>query len=227
VNFKELCELAAEEVNGRQLTFSSVLLNSVTDEFQRKVIRQVAKAYADICLYSRHWRFLHKRGTLLSLRANVEEYSLPNVESIDWDSLYLTKTGSTARWPIYKGSYEIWKNRERSQNTANSIPLEIIRALDPDKWLFWPVPSIAYTLHGDLRWKFVELQTLTDEPIWDQEFHDLVAHLAARRLEGRVRTKDEIVATLNAGIELQQFQSKWDTFCARYLPQISGASTLL
>ena len=231
MNFKELCEFTAEEVNGRPLTFSSMLLSSYdgtadADVFKRRVIRQVKKAYQDICLHSRHWRFLHKRGTLLNLRANVEEYSLPNVESIDWDSLYLTQSGTTARWPIVQGNYNTWQALQRSQNDADSIPCELIRTPDPDKWIFYPAPSAVYVLNGDLQWKMTDLVNLTDTPCWDSEFHDLVAYLAIRRLEGRVRTQDEIVSQLNTSTAQQEFAAKWDTFCARYLPKMHGACAL-
>ena len=226
MTFKELCELVAEEVNDRYLAFSTASLSSETDPFKRKVIRNVQKAHLDIALFSRHWRFLHYRGTILALRAEEDEYYLPNVESIDYDSLYLTKSGSTARWPIYEESYEVWKQRERSQNTADAIPSVISRGVDPDKWFFWPPPSEAYSLNGDLRWKVCGLEKLSDVPLWDEEFHDLISDLAIRRLEGRVRTQDEIVSGLNTKVVVDGYNSRWDTFCARYLPELEGARSL-
>lgn len=230
MNFKDLCEDTEERVNGRLVTFSSVILagdSKVTDPQQRAVIKAVQKAYQDITLFSRHWRFLYKRGVLLTLRADEDEYTLSNVESIDWDSLYLTQSGTTARWPIEEGSYENWKQREKSYNTDSSIPVELIRSPDPDKWIFWPAPSAVYTLNGDVRWKTDKLEKLTDEPCWDEEFHDLVSDLAVRRLEGRVRTRDEIVQALNTKTAQDNFAARWGAFCARYLPEVSGAPALV
>lgn len=230
MNFKDLCEDTAERVNGRLLAFSSVVLvgsNKVTDPFQRSVIKAVQKAHQDITLFSRHWRFLHKRGALLTLRADEDEYRLPNVESIDWGSLYLTQSGSTSRWPVCEGSYENWKQREKSSTTDSSIPVELIRSPDPDLWIFWPAPSAVYVLNGDLRWKTSKLEALADEPCWDKEYHDLISDLAVRRLEGRVHTRDEVVQALNVRTSIDNFTARWDGFCARYLPGIIGAKALV
>ena len=230
VIFKDLCEFAAEEVNQRALTFSIVNLrgsNAEKDPFKRRVIRAVQQAYLEIVQYSHHWQFLDKRGLLLTLRAGVNEYLLANVQSLEWDSLYLTEEDSTTRWPVYESSYNLWQDRERYENTANSIPLELSRTNDPDKWVFWPVPNRKYFLNGNLRLKPIELKLVTDQPCWDEEFHEMVAWRAVIILESRVATTDEIVSKLNANSAQRMFNIRWSAFCHQYLPSLIGASALL
>lgn len=218
MNFTDLCEFAAEEVNGRPLTFSSVLLTSVTDPFQRRVIKGINKAYMDIQLYSRFWRFLNKRGALLNIKTGVTEYRLTQVQTIDYSSLYLTKSGTTARWPIYEEPYNDWQMREQVETSSDGIPLNLIRASDPDKWHIWPSPIAAYVLNGNLQYKPGELEIACDEPIWDTQYHQMVAWLAVKQLEARVKTQDEIVSNQNTRAAGQLFQADWVAFCAQYLP---------
>ena len=218
MNFTELCEFVAEEVNGRPLTFSSVLLTDVTDPFERRVIRAVNKAYMDIQLHSRFWRFLDKRGELLKIKIGVTEYRLTQVQTIDWSSLYVTRSGTTARWPVYEDSYDHWQTREQVETSSDGVPLNLIRAKDPDKWHVWPSPLYAYSLKGNLQYKPGYLTKACDEPIWDEVYHELVAWLAIKMLESRVKTQDEIVSNQNAKNAISQYASIWVPFCAQYLP---------
>ena len=219
MNFKEICEFVAEEVNGRPLTFSTVLLTSETDPFKRKVIRTVNQAYMDIQLHSRFWRFLDKRGALLSVKEDVSEYRMAQVQSVDWNSLYLTQSGSTSRWPVYPEPLEHWKYRERFTTETDGIPLTLSRAKDPDLWRLWPTPLDDYVLNGNLQYKPGELEQSCDEPIWDEAFHEMLCWQAVRQLEARVKTQDEVVSSLNTSQAQKQFNTRWANFCAQYLPR--------
>lgn len=227
MNFKEICEAVGEEVNGRPLTFSSVLLSQVTDPFQRRVIKAVQTVYMRVLLHSRFWSFLNKRGKLLTIREGVAEYSLPGLQSIEWDSLYLTKTGTTAKWPIMEESYNAWQARERAATQSTGIPLHLIKATEPNKWLVWPVPSDTYMLNGNAQYKPSAFEVATDEPIWDEQYHDLLVWLAVRHLESRVKTQDEVISNLNAGEAQKEANARWGAFCAHYLPKIGSAKEFM
>lgn len=224
MNFQEICEIVAEEVNGRPLTFSSVSLDDEADPFKRRVIRAVNTAYMEILLFSEHWKFLNKRGTLLAIASGKREYSISCVKTIDWTSLYLTKAGATARYPVYEESYLSWKERERAEPNVAGIPLYLIRSDVPDKWILWPTPDNDYTLNGNLQYKPSFLESASDEPIWDSQYHELLVWLAVRHLEGRVKTQDEIVSGLNATEAQRNVALLFKAFCSQYLPSILGAT---
>lgn len=222
MNFLQICEQVAEEVNGKPLTFSSVALTgatALTDPFQRKVVRAVQTKYMEVLLASRYWKFLNEREIpFLTITAGVTEYEVPDYQSLDWKSLYLTKSGTTARWPIVREEYDSWQRRERAVTSSSGIPLYLIHGNKPDLWLFWPVPNDTYYLNGNIQYKPTQLEGSSDEPIWDEQYHELLVWLAIRHLESRVRVKEEVVSQLNSTEAQRNATSLWAAFCAHYLP---------
>jgi hypothetical protein len=229
VTFAEICAQVAEEVNGRPLAFSSVALtgtNALTNPFQRRVVRAVQTVYMNVLNASRFWKFLNRRGKILVIHAGKREYSLASIQAIEWDSLYLTKEGMQARWPVNQESYDTWKSRERSVYTSTGIPLCLIKNNQPDSWLVWPVPNEDYQLNGNVYYKPVPLAGADDEPIWDEIYHEMLVWMAVSHLEQRVKTQDEIVSKLNASNAVAQASALYNAFQSYYLPETIGAETL-
>lgn len=226
MNLKQLCEWVAEEVNGKPLTFSSVALegsNALTDPFQRKVVRGVQKVYMDVLMASRFWTFLNKRGRLLTIRSGISQYTMRDNQSLEWDSLYLTKDGTAARWPVIRETYDDWQRRERSVTNSTGIPLRVTTGKTLSEILFWPVPNDTYYLNGNAQITPVPLVEADDKPVWDDNFHDLLVWLAVVHLESRVRTKEEIVSQLNSSNAQSNATARYGAFCAQYLPPILSA----
>jgi len=226
MNYLQLSQWAAEEVNQRPMALTTVSQVQLTDPFERRVVRAVQAAYRDIVQLSRHWRFFNIRGELLKIKEGRVEYTLPEIQSIDWSSLYLTRDGTASRWPVRKQEYAIWQVREQASTSSKGVPLELIRTPNPDAWLVWPAPSQDFSLNGNAQIKPGDLTLNPDTPCWDSDFHDIVALLAVVRLEGRVATKDEVVSELNTKTARQAFLSRWDPFCRQYLPEFLSAPTL-
>lgn len=226
MDFQALCEFTAEEVNGRPLTFSSIDLSSVTDPFQRRVIKAVQGAYMDIQHYSEHWKFLNSRGAILSLVSGTNSYTLASNFSILPVGLYTIKSGETARFPIYVQNYPWWKYQEQLSPSVTGQPQYLIESDTPDTWLVWPIPVANHTLYGDQRTIPIELALLTSEPVWDERYHEMVAWLAIKHLEKRVKTRDEVVSALNSGEAADRFNARWSTFCSEYAMAPTGAAPL-
>lgn len=222
MNFKELCEFVAEEVNGSPLTFPTTTLTFIDDPFQRKIIKAVKKAYMDVLLFSNHWRFLQQRGEILTTIADTNPYTLSTIESIDEGSLYLLKSGSTARQPVYMQSYDWWTTLKRAELDTASQPVFLIRDRTPDDWILWPTPDAVYTLNGDSQLKPVAFSADTDEPLWDSQYHEMLGWLVIRQMEARVVTQDEAVTVTNASAAQSEFASNWIPFMHKYLPQFRG-----
>lgn len=231
MNFGDICSQVAEEVNGRPLTFSSLALvgeSALTNPFQRRVVKAVQTTYLNVMRASRYWRFLNKRGKIMNVLAGKREYVLPAIQSIEWDSLYLTQEGTLARWPVSEESYDAWQQRERSVYTSTGIPLYLIKGNQPNSWLVWPVPSSNYQLNGNVQYKpEVDALEIDWEPIWDEQHHEMLIWMSVVHLESRVKTQDEIVSKLNASNAMAQVAASYDAFKSYYLPETSGAEALV
>ena len=226
MNFLEIAERVSEELNGVPLSFSSVDMGRdisgelvVADPVRRQTIRAVQLAYDWIMDYSRHWEFQNQRGTIFSTEADVREYILGDVESVDWNSLYATQAGSSVRWPMYKMTYDAWMRQERAEIPSTGHPLFLIHA-PLTTWIVWPTPSSVWAINGDYKLKKDRLMESDDEPSWDERYHELVVWAALLQLE---RSQEDLKVPSAAQ---RAFRAIWPSFLAEYLPPFRGAPAL-
>lgn len=227
MTFIELCERVAEEVNRVPLVFTSVDLGksggafTLTDPFQRSVIRAVQKAYWDLVSFSNTWEFLNVRGKILDLDAGVPTYTMEDNLTIDWSSTHLRMSGSTVRWPVVEGTYEDWQRREQASPATSGIPSEVVEA-PAGTWIVWPIPLEAYELWGDYHIKPTPLEAEDDEPLWSEDQHEVIVWLAVKYLEARVDTADEKVSTMNATSANDALKVALNKLIREYMPSIRG-----
>lgn len=229
MNFLQIAERIAEELNGSPLSFSSVDLGKddegafvITDPVQRQAVRAAQQAFDWIMEFSRHWKFLNKRGKIFDLQPGVREYRKPLIESLEWDSLYLTREGSTARRPVYQEHYDNWQAREQVIVPVESHPLYLSWA-PQDRWLVWPTPDQVWTLNGNYQLKKMRLEAASDEPPWAEKYHELVVWRGLMRVEARERVQEDSTTALAVSAAQQSFNSLWAAFMGEYLPKPRGA----
>jgi hypothetical protein len=232
VNFLQIAERVAEELNGSPLSFSSVDLGKddagdfvISDPVQRQAVRATQLAFDWIMNFSRCWEFLNKRGVLWEITAGVREYRKPQIESVEWDSLYLTKSGTDARWPVYQMLYDVWQRQEQAEIPSSGYPLYLVDA-PQDRWIVWPTPTGAWTLNGAAQLRKYRLESASDEPPWDEAFHELVVWRAVVQVESRERVQEDLTQPLAASAAQRAFNSLWTAFLAEYGPGFRGAKAL-
>jgi hypothetical protein len=224
VNFLQICDRIHEELNGVPLGFTSVDLGEsggtliVADPVRRQIIRAAQLAFDWVMDFSRHWEFLNQRGEIFDIEADVREYWKPWIESVQWDSLYLTKTGSTTRWPVYQMLYDAWQQQEQAEVPSEGYPFYLISA-PSDRWVVWPTPSEDWTLNGNWQYKKSRMLVSADEPPWDERYHDLVVWRALLHLQHTQEDKGPSAAQ-------RAFNSMWPGFLTEYLPKFRGAHAL-
>jgi len=191
-------------------------------------VKAVQTVYQNVLGASRYWKFFNKRGKILNILSGKGEYVLSPIQSIEWDSIYLTKDGTSARWPVSQQSYDKWQQRERSVYTSTGIPLYLIKGNQPNSWLVWPIPNENYYLNGNVQYKpTVDVLEAGAEPIWDEQYHEMLVWMAVVHLESRVKTMDEAVSKLNATNAAAQATAAYNAFKAYYLPEVEGAGALV
>ena len=232
MNFLQISERVAEELNGSPLSFSSVDLGKdssgefvILDPVQRQAVRAAQLAFDWIMNFSNHWEFMTKRGVLWQIQADVREYRKPQIESVEWDSLYVAKADSTARWPIYQMRYDVWQTQERAEVPSSGYPLYLINA-PQGRWIVWPTPTGDWALNGTAQLRKTRLESASDEPPWSEVFHELVVWRAVMQLEARERVQEDLTQGLAVSAAQRAFNSLWPAFLSEYGPGFRGARAL-
>ena len=184
----------------------------------------LSDAYLRIQLEYDQWKFFHKRGRILTTQANVAEYSLPNVREISKDSVYRNKAGESTRLPLFYMEYETWVNEQQINLQRAGDPTFFIR-LPSGKYRIEPVPTVAWEIRGDIWYKAAAFETLSDEPIWDEKYHNLLVWEALKvaSLEWADNSKAPRMQA-NLSINLPPIRR---AFNYEYLPIKGGARALL
>ena len=180
-------------------------------------------AYLRIQLSSTRWGFLHTRGLLVTLAANTAAYNSGSVCEVVQDSMYLIRDGETARLPVCFMEYEDWAVEEAASSSTPGTPRNVM--LEPGgSWRFSPTPDGVYRFYGDARFYPSGFSDASDEPVWDELYHDLV-WLEALRVTGPRCELELYQAQIVA--ELSRWPLLYRSFCQRYLPRVVGAGTLV
>lgn len=223
--FAQICSSVLEESDGRVVTFSSTNLGTdsngalyVTDPTQRNVIKWVSQAYREILDMTPYWSFLHRRGTLFKVSAGKATYpsTTPRVRD---GSLFFRATGSTARIPVYLESYAWWTELQQALVVSAGYPMYLVDAPD-DSYLVWPTPTASGEIYGDYWVIGEDLSTASDEPIWNERYHDLLIWRALQKFSTEF-AGEGAGQILEARIALS-FPSRWNAFKREYYPASSS-----
>jgi len=137
------------------------------------IFEWLSDAYLRIQIEFEQWKFFHNRGLILTTSDGTAEYTLTNVREISKDSVYCIKDGETARYPMYLMDYEEWVSEEQINLQQTGNPLFFIR-LPSGKYRVEPVPTAVWRVYGDVWYKPAGFAIVSDSPIWDAKYHNLV-----------------------------------------------------
>lgn len=177
------------------------------------------QAYLRIQRQSNYWSFLHSRGLIFSTVADTASYSLPLVRDIDVRTTYALADGSSIRIPLFKGCYRFWVEEERYSIIPSSQPLELIEA-PYDSWILYPTPDGIYHIYGDYWGQPDTFDDENAEPIWHEDFHNLVWLVALGT--GVPRTLEKHFAESAVAEAASNIPSIMTEFQRRYLSDFRG-----
>ena len=204
-----------------------VSLNDATEPYKistDQLYLLLQGAYMGIQRKSTQWKFFHKRGLFFKTVAGKEDYTKANIDYINPDSIFMIEDGLTQRMPLYIKQYNDWVNEQTTGVVDSQTPLYLIHT-PPFKWKIEPVPTKVWNIYADYWIIPAEFSSEGDEPIWAEEFHEIVL-LEAMKSAGALKpeTKEALlmntqVATLLPGLNR--------AFANRYLDNTVGAGPLL
>jgi hypothetical protein len=179
--FLQLCQDLRREAGISGTDSMPAAVTSQTGEMKR-VVEWVKKAYRDIQNLHPNWHFLSTEFSFqtISSTSTYTKNSVSLTELGSWDPTtfraYLTATGVTdeqelrywPNWHKFRDAYLIGASRSTSGRPTDF-------SIKPDKSIvLWPTPSAAYTVVGEYFKRAQELSANADEPLFPQEFHDIL-----------------------------------------------------
>jgi len=229
--YKQICESVLEEANGRPVEFASTSLGkasdgtySLTDPTQRNIVRWVDDLYVQVQQQMMEARFMQKRGLFIRTADSVEEYSKSGIREVNRHSFYTTRQGQTARIPITVLDYDFWLQQERVYHLPDSNPLWLIRK--PNfQWLVYPPPSAVWNIYGEWWLKPEGFDAPDDEPLWDEEYHDVLKWKALQLFAAEFSAEgaqQRLMARIG-----QMLPPLEKAFKRRYIPAVGSACPLV
>lgn len=181
-------------------------------------------SYMSIQRRSTQWSFLHKRGKLLTSVVGKEDYITGSVEHINPQSVYAIEDGTTQRIPLCVKHYRDWVSEESSGVTNTGTPLWLIHT-PSFSWKLNPVPTSVWVVYADYWVTPSEFTSQGDEPIWDEEFHEIVL-MEAMEMASMLKPDSKESVLMNAQVA-NLLPALTANFASRYLPTTRGAGPLL
>lgn len=181
-------------------------------------------SYKGIQLESEQWDFMHVRGLLLSTQVGVEDYSMPTIRTVSDHSLYYVTPGTTAHQPMWLRQYEEWSAEEQA-GVVNDGPPRYLIHMPGNQWKIDPAPEAVYNIYADYWLRPTEMADLASEPVWEEEFHELVL-FGAMQIAARLKPESPESIAMLAEVDLRLPTMK-RVFNARNLPGMRGPGPLL
>jgi hypothetical protein len=188
------------------------------------VFQWLSDAYLRIQIEYDQWKFFRTHGLILTTKVDIPEYAPYNVKDISKDSVYCVKNGESARFPMFFMEYEHWVQNERINLQQAGNPMFFIKLPD-NTYRIDPIPTEVWKVYGDVWYKPAGFEELTDEPIWDEKYHNLVVWEALKvaALEWPDNKKAQRMQA-NLSVNLPPMRR---AFNYEYLPSKGSASALL
>ena len=204
-----------------------VSLNDMTEPYQistDQLYLLLQSAYMGIQRKSTQWRFFHNRGLFFQTVAGTEDYTKADVSYINPDSIYMIEDGLTQRMPLYIKEYKDWVAEQTTSVIDSQTPLYLIHT-PPFTWKVEPTPDKVWAIYADYWTIPTEFESESDEPVWAEEFHEIVLLEAMKTVSAlRPETKEALLMNTQIATLLPSLSR---SFANRYLDTTIGAGPLL
>lgn len=204
-----------------------VSLNDTIEPYQistDQLYLLLQSAYMSIQRKSTQWKFFHKRGLFFQTVVDKEDYTKAGVGYVNPDSIYIIEEGLTQRMPLFIKEYKDWVVEQTTAVIRSQTPLYLIHT-PPYKWKVEPIPNKVWNVYADYWIIPTEFTGENDEPIWVEEFHEIVLLEAMKTVSAlKPETKEALLMNTQVAALLPALNR---AFANRYLDTTIGAGPLL
>ena len=219
MNFLELCQRVYDEGDRASYQIESVRIGPDEDEQIAKVIGWVKQAYKEIQLWNRHFKFHWDDGTLFSTVDGTQDYTNTGVRNLLRDSLVAYNDGATTGWELTYLTYKEWRDRFKNANLAEGSPTWFTE-LPNGQYRLTPIPSAIYDVKAAWYTTLDVMEVDEDEPIWDEDNHEIIVWVALRYYMSEYETPEELATRIRLGLRYERKE-----FLLKYLPEIEVVGT--
>lgn len=178
MTFLEICQAVLLESDQDSELLTGVAITPSMDEQHRKVIRWVQQAYLKLQREYKWWDFHNTSGVFLTtLDDGTQDYTVADVRSVFKDSLKARKFGEAAEWSVTYLTYAEWRDRFNLYTGSEGVPLYFVE-LPSGQFRVEPAPNGICEVLADWTITFDRLVRDDDEPLWDEDFHEILVWLA-------------------------------------------------
>ena len=185
MNLIELSNALLAECEGSThiAAITTIPLASNAPRAQARAVSWIQTAYRRVQLRKRDWKFHWKSGTLLTTVPDRYDYTLKGVREIVTDGVLCRRQGETAVWPLAVLPYQTWMSLFRVVwPTLTAGTPQWLCQLPNGKWRVTPKPldDTVFEVLADWYEHPSVMEVGGDEPIWDEEWHELLVWEAAK-----------------------------------------------
>jgi len=178
MNFLEICKRVIDEADRDPELLTTVSLTALEDIQHRRVVGWVRNAYSSLQSEQRFWRFHHRSGEMFSLSAGVSTATVPGIKHILKDSFVGRNAGGSS-WCLQYLDYQEFRQANRLRLTVSGTPIYLTWKPSEEFEVF-PTPRESITVLGDWFIANDVMEINSDEPIWAEDFHEILVWMALR-----------------------------------------------
>lgn len=178
MNFLEICKRVIDEADRDSDLLTTVSLSLLEEPQHRKVVNWVKKAYSSLQNEQRYWRFHHRSGEMFSLPSGVKTAEVAGVKNVLKDS-FIGRNAVGNSWCLTYLDYQDFRQANKLRLTTVGTPIWITR-LPSEEFEVFPTPNAAITVFGDWFSANDVMEVNSDEPVWDEDFHEILVWMALR-----------------------------------------------
>jgi hypothetical protein len=171
MNYLGLCQRVLDEADNVRWAMTSVTPGAGDPEIFGKVASWVKRAYRDVQQWSRFFTFHLREGTLFTTVIGQSDYTNAGVRKLLPGSLFALD--GNAKWEMDEMAYSEWLLTYRTMQLANGVP-QFVVPMQSGQFRVVPTPDRVLDVKGTWYTPIDELSADGDEPIWDEEDHEIV-----------------------------------------------------
>jgi hypothetical protein len=225
MNFLEICQSVLGEADKNSSTMTDV--TGLTVDIQKKVVRWVQQAYGRVQRHSHFWKFHFNTGLFITTSDGVQDYTKANVRDLQEESLKVRHQSAVGWSPLRMMPWEEYQSNFKLVVAAEGQPVWIIpkpdaTTTDVRTFRLYPTPSDVFEVWADWYSTNDTLSVDTDEPIWHEDFHDILVWMALSKFASEYEVPDLLDRRIK-----EELPPLMQAFYHRYLPQIREAAPLM